>query len=107
MRLHWLIKGFKVLMYAALTLVLLGGLVTVLWNWLVPTLFGGPVMNMAEALGLLLLTRLLVGRFRGRHWNGRLLGRWARKSNGELNRFEGTREGCVQSTESTLADTKG
>jgi hypothetical protein len=66
MKLYWLVRGLRVLMYAALGLGLFSGLIMTLWNWLVPTLFGGPGMNFAQALGLLLLTRLLLGRLRGR-----------------------------------------
>jgi hypothetical protein len=50
MKLYSLVRGFKFLMYAALALVLFSGLIMTLWNWLVPTLFGGPVMNIAQAL---------------------------------------------------------
>lgn len=44
-------------------------LVMRLWNWLVPSLFNGPRLRFAQALGLIFLTRLLVG-FGGpaRHW---------------------------------------
>jgi hypothetical protein len=35
-----------------------------LWNWLVPALFEGPVVNYWQALGLLVLSRLLVGGIR-------------------------------------------
>jgi hypothetical protein len=40
-------------MFAALGLLLFSGLIMTLWNWLVPTLFGGPVMNISPALGSL------------------------------------------------------
>jgi hypothetical protein len=35
-----------------------------LWNWLIPCLFHGPVINFWQALGLLLLGKLLFG------WHG-------------------------------------
>ncbi len=31
-----------------------------LWNWLVPDLFGGPVLTYWQTLGLLVLTRILL-----------------------------------------------
>jgi len=41
-----------------------------LWNWLVPVLFGGPVISFGQALGLLILTKILTFGFGGRrHWN--------------------------------------
>jgi hypothetical protein len=44
-----------------------GALFMVLWNWLIPDIFGGPVINFWQALGLLALVRILFGRF-GKHW---------------------------------------
>ncbi len=34
-----------------------------LWNWLVPALFGGRLISFGQALGLLVLSRILVGGF--------------------------------------------
>jgi hypothetical protein len=34
-----------------------------LWNWLVPTLFGGKLITFWQALGMLVLSRILVGGF--------------------------------------------
>jgi hypothetical protein len=41
-----------------------------LWNWLAPAVFGGHAINFWQALGLLVLARLLFGGFRGRHGHG-------------------------------------
>jgi hypothetical protein len=42
------------------------GLVSLaLWNALMPAIFGLPAINFWQALGLLLLSRLLLGRFGG------------------------------------------
>ena len=39
-----------------------------LWNWLIPVLFGGPVITMLQAIGLLILSKILFGSFNhGRH----------------------------------------
>ena len=44
----------------------LAGLATmVLWNWLMPALFDLPVVSYWQALGLLILSRVFFGRFRG------------------------------------------
>ena len=44
------------------TFVALGGfLVQQLWNWLLPALFGWPVLTFWQALGLLALCRILFG----------------------------------------------
>jgi hypothetical protein len=48
----------------------LGGLVMLLWNWLMPTLFSGVgIVDYWQALGLLLLSKILFGGGRG-HWGG-------------------------------------
>jgi hypothetical protein len=49
---------------------LLGLVVMLLWNSLVPVLFHGPALEYWQALGLLILSRLLFGGLRGRGWHG-------------------------------------
>ena len=43
-----------------------GEAVKLLWNWLLPPLFGLPIVTFWQALGLLVLCRILFGGF-GRH----------------------------------------
>jgi hypothetical protein len=38
-----------------------GAIVMALWNWLLPSLFGLPVVTFWQALGLLALSRILFG----------------------------------------------
>ena len=71
----------------------LGGLAVMgLWNWLAPTLFGAHVLTFWQALGLLALTRILVGGF-GHHRSGppfmrrRLFDRWEHMSDDERARI--------------------
>ena len=40
-----------------------GAVVMLLWNWLMPTLFGLDVINFWQALGILVLSRILFGGF--------------------------------------------
>ena len=52
---------------AFLAFIGLGGLIVrELWNWLLPPLFGLPIVTFWQALGLLLLSRILFGGFGGR-----------------------------------------
>ena len=51
---------------------LFGFIVMSLWNWLVPALFGGKLITFWQALGVLILSRLLFGGF-SRHGGRR---RW-------------------------------
>ena len=44
----------------------LGWVVMMLWNWLIPTLFvGGKEIDYVQAMGVLLLSKILFGGFRG------------------------------------------
>ena len=61
-----LLRGLKFVVFAALFVALAGYVTMRLWNWLVPELFHGPAISLAQTYGLLLLSRLLVG-FRGGH----------------------------------------
>jgi hypothetical protein len=56
----------------------LGWVVMMLWNAVVPVVFvGGRVIDYWHALGLLVLSRILFGGFRGRGgWKGRRWRRW-------------------------------
>lgn len=58
---------------AVIAIVVLGWLVMMLWNWVMPALFvGARTIDFAHALGLLVLSRILFGGFRGhRGWHGR------------------------------------
>ncbi len=59
-----LMKGIFILAAASV----LGLIVMALWNWLIPQIFpGANAVNYWQALGLLLLCRILFGGFRGHH----------------------------------------
>jgi hypothetical protein len=61
----------KVAVLGILAVALFGWVTLSLWNWLVPTLFNGPVINIWQAFGLLILSKILFsglgGKGRG-HW---------------------------------------
>jgi hypothetical protein len=50
--------GFGILGFAFLVLVVFG--VQALWNWLIPDLFNGPVLNFWQTAGLFLLSKILL-----------------------------------------------
>jgi hypothetical protein len=77
-------KVLKILMWTAACVffVFLFAYVTmILWNWLVPSLFNGPVIHFWQALGLLALSKILFGfgggghcggnHYRSKHWKNR------------------------------------
>lgn len=68
---------------ACLVAVLFGVLVQHLWNWLLPALFQLPLITFWQAVGLVLLSRLLFGHVGGgrpkcchKGWGGGWKGRW-------------------------------
>lgn len=80
MRKWWLQKAVKILGVLVLGSIALGFIVMGLWNALVPDLFQGPSLTFWQAVGLLLLSHILLrgwGRWRyGNGWRGE---RWKRR----------------------------
>src|SRR5690606_24943290 len=59
-------RGGRILLWVMFGLLMLAVLTFVtqqLWNWLIPDLFGGPVLTFWQALGLLVLSKILLGGF--------------------------------------------
>ena len=83
-RTFWLKKAFKFVFFAALFIAVAGFVTQSLWNWLVPGLFGLREITLAQTFGLLLLSRILFGGFRG----GRA-GAWARQRRAWQQRMAG------------------
>lgn len=54
-------RFLRVFVLGLIFIAAIGFLTTTLWNWLIPTLFNGPEIMFFQALGLMLLGRLLVG----------------------------------------------
>lgn len=50
--------GFGILGFAFLVLVIFG--VQALWNWLIPELFNGPVLNFWQTAGIIVLSKILL-----------------------------------------------
>jgi hypothetical protein len=81
MRRRWLRRAPIVALFGVLALTVLGFVTMLLWNWLMPALFGLARVGFWQALGLVVLSRVLFGGFRHHgwhrhHWRGRLLARW-------------------------------
>ena len=92
-------KWVKLMLLAPLVLlglvlfIALGGVIVhQLWNWLLPALFGWPQISFWQALGLLVLCRILFGGF-GPHGSARsnvrrrISDRWERLTPEERDRF--------------------
>jgi hypothetical protein len=100
MKRRWIRRGLKFVAFAALAVTVFSFVVMGLWNWLVPSVFGGHAITFWQALGLLVLSKILFGGFRGRpgpsmHWRQRMMNRWVQMTPEERERFQqGMREGC-------------
>ena len=97
-------KLFHVLRVVAIVIIafsVFGFVVTHLWNGLMPALFGLHSITFWQALGLILLGRLLFGGFRpgfgGAPWRRRMMERWEQMTPEEREKFrEGMRGRCGQ-----------
>ena len=73
---RWVAKGAAFLVLVLAVIGVLSFVVMGLWNALMPALFHGPILTFWQAAGLLVLSKILFGGFRGRGghgWQGR---RW-------------------------------
>ena len=96
---YWWMKGLGVLAVIVVAGTVFGWLVTALWNWLMPALFGLGTITFWQALGLFLLGRILFGGFRGfggRHRrHHRMHERWEQMTHEQRESFSrGLKQGC-------------
>lgn len=75
--------GTKFVFFALLAIPFASGATMLLWNWLMPAIFGLHSIGFLQALGLLLLSKLLFGGFhgggrrrRGPRWDRHMMARW-------------------------------
>jgi hypothetical protein len=93
MRSNRILRGLKFALFALLFLTVFGFVVMSLWNWLMPSLFGWHHIGFWQALGLLILSKILFGGFRGgspqRHWRWRrrMMERWEQMTPEEREKF--------------------
>ncbi len=65
MKKFFILKGLGFLVLGTAAVAGLGFILMSLWNWLVPVLFSGPIINFWQAIGLFVLSKILFG-FGGR-----------------------------------------
>lgn len=87
------VRVVKVLVFGVALATILTYVVMRLWNWLTPELFGWHLVTFWQALGILLLSKILFGGFRGgphRHcggWRHRMARRWEAMTPEEREKF--------------------
>ncbi|MCZ6520931.1 MAG: hypothetical protein O6848_05500 [Bacteroidetes bacterium] len=103
-----------VLMVIAGTLIF-SAIIMYLWNWLIPELFTGPTITMIQAIGLLILAKILFGGWgRGRgplsysnhhRWRKRFEEKWDNMAPQEREKFRHSfRSKCRASREDQRED---
>ena len=98
MKRFWIFKGLRVLALIAIGVTVFGYVVMTLWNWLLPSLTGWHVISFWQALGLLILSKILFGGFRGGghrpwQWRRRMMERWERMTPEEREKFRDSMRG--------------
>jgi hypothetical protein len=102
MKSYTILRILKFPLFAVLFVVVLAGvgfLVMGLWNWLMPALFGLKLITYWQAVGLLILSKILFGGFRRTGWRGRdglhsMRGRWRQRTPEEREQFRQNLRAC-------------
>jgi hypothetical protein len=94
-------RGLKCVVMVLAIAALLSFVVMHLWNWLMPALFALHAITLWQALGLLVLSKILFGGFRGgrcggggMRWKGRMMARWAEMTPEEREKMREGMKGC-------------
>lgn len=93
MRGNRFLRVLKVLAIVTVAITVFSFVTMHLWNWLMPVVFGLKTITWLQALGLLVLAKILFGGFRrpggcrGRGWKRRMAERWAQMTPEEREKF--------------------
>jgi hypothetical protein len=98
-----LIKIIKILLCVVAACIVFGLITEHLWNWLMPSIFGLRLITFWQALGLVVLGKILFGGFHKhggggrREWRRHMEARWGQMSEEEREKFRAGmrgRRGC-------------
>lgn len=93
-------RVLKIALFGGLAVAVATLVVMSLWNVLMPSIFAVHAISFWQALGLLVLSKLLFGSFRpgmggGPRWRRRMIERWEQMTPEEREKFKaGMRRGC-------------
>lgn len=91
MKSYFVLRVLKFILFVVLGVLIFGFIVMKLWNWLIPPMFGLHSISFAQALGLLILGKILFGGFHrgGGHgkWRSGLRERWSHMTPEEREKF--------------------
>jgi hypothetical protein len=94
-----IVKFVLIAVLCVIALALFGFVVMKLWNWLTPALFGWRQVSYWQAVGVIILTRLLFGRWggsagRGGYRRRQIRARWQDMTPEEREKFRQGVRGC-------------
>ena len=95
-------RGIRVVRFALFALAALAAfsfVVMHLWNWLMPSIFALHAISFWQAAGLLVLSKILLGGFRGgpgrkMFWRRRMMARWEKMTPEEREKFRQGMQAC-------------
>jgi hypothetical protein len=99
MRRFGILKVLKIVVFVALALLVFGFVTMHLWNWLMPAIFGLKTITFLQALGLVVLSKILLGGIHKhghggpRGWKRGMEERFARMTPEERERFRAAMKG--------------
>ena len=109
MRRFGMLKVLKIVVFVALALLAFGFVTEHLWNWLMPAIFGLKAITFVQALGLVVLSKILLGGFHKhggggpRGWKRHMEERWGHMSPEERERLRAGMSGWKQRMEERCA----
>jgi len=65
MKKFWIKKGLMILVFGSIAILVFGFVVMSLWNAILPAVLGVKAISFIQALGILLLSKILFGSFKG------------------------------------------
>lgn len=112
MKKYRFVRALKIALFAAAAVAAFSFFVMILWNNVITGIFAVRAITFWQALGLLLLSKMLFGGFRpsfarGAPWRRRMWERWERMTPEERENFkQGIRRGCGRRGNVEVPNTK-
>lgn len=88
-------KGVAIAIFIAVAILVFGWVFMHLWNWLMPAIFGLTVINFKQAIGILIMSKILFGglegksrKRKGHRWKSHMKAKWESMSWEEREHFK-------------------